>query len=287
MSQSTVCAVMLVNGRPEMVKRAIASFRAQTYERKRLLIWNTGEEWPVLRAQEYKDAIEKWGISEPRPDREAFHGATIGKLRNAANKYALAHYTTSDTRADIIAHWDSDDVSHPRRLEEQVALLEASGKMCVGYRELLFWDTRNFNAHIKGEWQTPAPGCENLGEAWLCRNHQANWAAGASLLYRRELWEQQPFDDAPHEDTRWMRTELVSRECLSVSSSEGRAAMKFSGATGQYAGIKPAEPCEPRMVCGIHASNTEGYDRAVMLRNPDVWRRAPEFDAYCERAMKL
>ena len=31
------------------------------------------------------------------------------------------------------------------------------------------------------------------------------------------------------------------------------------------------------MVCGIHGGNTEGYDRAAMLRNPDVWRRAQEF----------
>ena len=45
-SRPTVCCVMLVNGREAMVKRAIASFRAQTYERKRLLIVYSGDVYP-------------------------------------------------------------------------------------------------------------------------------------------------------------------------------------------------------------------------------------------------
>ncbi len=44
----TVACVMLVNGRPDMVKRAVASFRAQTYENSKLLIWDTGERGPSL-----------------------------------------------------------------------------------------------------------------------------------------------------------------------------------------------------------------------------------------------
>ena len=236
----TVCCVMLVDGREEMVKRAIASFDRQRYSNKSLHIQTVRpHDW--LRSYSHRyDCIP--GLA----------GKTIGAMRNCAN---------SRVKADLIAHWDSDDWSHSRRLEEQVALLEASGKECVGYRELLFWDTR-------GSWEIgDGPvRADPFHTAWIYRNHQANWAAGASFLYRRELWQQQPFDDAPHEDQRWWLTPRVSRNCLGVSV------------------ILPMEG--PRMVCGIHGSNSEAYDRAVMLRNPDVWRRAPEWDSYCERVMK-
>ena len=235
-----VSVVMLLSsGRDAMQVRARNSIQAQTYPNLELVALDTAP----------------------------YVGHTIGYIRNVANAYATG---------EMIAHADDDDISHPRRIEEQAALLLASGKQCVGYRELLFWDTRN-------KFPKSTIGGMPANEAWLYRNHQANWAAGASLLYRRELWERQPFDDAPHEDMRWMRTPLVSRECLSVGTHIPLLA-------GSEFGREPdphPRPAEPRIVCGIHASNTEGYDRAVMLRNPDVWRRAPEFDAYCERAMRL
>ena len=256
----TVCCVMLVNGRESMVRLAITSFMAQTYGPKRLIILDTGT--PPTDLDRY--AII-WEESAWHP---AWAGKTIGWLRNMANRIAWGTGI-----CDLIAHFDSDDFSHPRRLEEQVALLEASGKMCVGYRELLFWDTRPVGwPKGCGERAYADEELVSRPQAWIYRNHQANWAAGASLLYRRELWEQQPFDAAPHEDQRWMMTPAVSRECLSVSAISTRAGRDCPG--------------ESYMVCGIHGSNSEAYDRAVMLRNPDVWRRAPEFDSYCERAMK-
>jgi len=51
---------------------------------------------------------------------------------------------------------------------------------------------------------------------------------------------------------------------------------------------------EPRMICGIHgipgipgSGNTETYDRSVMSKETDVWRRSPEWDSYCARVMEL
>ena len=248
MSNPTVCCVMLVNGRPKMVKRAIAAFRAQTYAEKRLLIWDSS---PALTVDH-----EDWpgGIRHmPAPLPIA---ATIGALRNEANRYALADFdTATGVKVDAIAHWDSDDWSHPRRLEEQVALLEASGKQCVGYRELLFWDTR--------------AECTTAGEAWIYRNQDPRWAAGASFLYRRELWEQQPFENAPHEDQRWWLTPLVTRNCIGMygaTTSDG----------------------EPRMICQMHAGGTEQISRKVMADGGGgVWRRAPEWDQHCAQRMAL
>ena len=276
----TVCCVMLVNGRAAMVRRAIESFRAQTYEPKRLLIWDSSPSLTVDHADEYGRIHH---IPAPLPIK-----GTIGALRNEANAFSI------ETSTDLIAHFDSDDWSHCRRLEEQVALLEASGKECVGYRELLFWDTRGKTDTSQPNWMAVG----TMGESWIYRNHQANWAAGASFLYRRELWQQQPFDDAPHEDQRWWLTPLVSRNCLGVSSlsvpnvrreiietHESEVVRTFR--PGQWVITDGDIPCDPRMVCGIHGSNSEAYDRAVMLRNPDVWRRAPEFDSYCEEKMQL
>jgi cellulose synthase/poly-beta-1,6-N-acetylglucosamine synthase-like glycosyltransferase len=239
-----------------MVRRAIACFRAQRYERKRLLIWDTG----------YNPALELDQITSDlwydRPWRNL--GGTIGTLRNAANSLALSDTFSPDgSRVDLIAHFDSDDVSHPRRLEEQVALLEASGKMCVGYRECLFWDTRVKHASLGGTDVT-----SHVDEAWLYCQRDPRFAIGASMLYRRELWEQQPFPDVPHEDYRWWLTPLVSNNCVGVSSILG--------------------DFDPRMVCQIHGGNTETYDRATMLAGGGgMWSRAAASDTHCAEVMKL
>ena len=260
----TVCCVMLVNGREAMTRRAIASFRAQTYDAKRLMILDSARE-----CQRDTPYGELEATSVHMPD---LRGCTVGALRNAANWCAVDRFD-----ADLIAHWDSDDWSHPRRLEEQVALLESTGKMCVGYRDLLFWDTRPISVDdprcISAFQAIPGSSVETQNnEAWLYRNDDPRWAAGASFLYRRELWERQPFDDAPHEDQRWWLTPLVSSQCVGTSAL-----------------IAPRleDNDTPRMICQIHGANTEAYDREKMLAGAQVWRRAPEYDQLCAERMKL
>lgn len=209
-----VSVVTLNNGsRPEMLARAIACVGASTYQEIEHIVF----------------------------DSSPYKGRTIGYIRNIANACATG---------ELIAHADDDDTFHPDRLAEQVALMEFTGKQCVGYRELLFWDTR-----MASIWD----------EAWHYRYDDPRYAVGASLLYRRDLWERQPFDDAPHEDRRWLATSAVSATSWGVS----------------------AMSAEPRMVCGIHGSNTEAYDRAVMRRDFACWRRAPEWDKYCAERMVL
>jgi glycosyltransferase involved in cell wall biosynthesis len=267
MGEPLVVCVMLVDGREAMVRRAIASFRAQTYQRKRLLIVasdHSDNDVANATLMRHPDGVPRlaqticFGGShsfapfETIPDDIQLnvskpHYKTVGALRNFAGIGARAML------ADCIAHWDSDDWSHPWRLEDQITLLEDSGKMCVGYKEVLFWDTRNDHTS---------------DAAWLYCHPDPRWAAGASFLYRRELWEQQPFDDAPHEDQRWWLTPLVSNQCVGVSSLWPRRS-------------------EPRMVCQIHGQNTEAYDPLLMLAGSQVWKRAPEFDAHCAEVMCL
>ena len=241
----TACCILLVNGRDAMVRRAIACFRAQTYERKRLLILESHKN-----AFSFTPYGEMDATSVHMPD---MGGSTVGALRNAANWCAVDHFN-----AHLIAHWDSDDWSHPRRIEEQVALLEASGKQCVGFRGCLFWDTRQ---------RDDMPGGYRYNEAWLYRQDEPRYAIGASFMYCRELWEKHPFPDAPHEDRRWWLTPEVSNNCVGVLS------------------LMPME--DPRMVCQIHGANTEAYKRSDMLAGGGgVWKRAVEFDSYCASKMQ-
>lgn len=268
MSQPTVCAVMLVDGRQEMTRRAIASFRAQTYERKRLLIWDTGKK-PGVRLNDFSDPNIWYDRSSPQ--------STIGAMRNDANRIACYAGPLS---ADLIAYFDSDDWSHPCRLAEQVALLEASGKACVGYREVLFWDTRIVQIEVDpsrtGPDGTGVLGVvKSVGEAWIYRNPDPRWVCGASMMYRREAWEACPFDDAPGEDQLWWLKN--AEKCLGDVMPHPMLA-------------------DPRMICGIHGQNTEAYRRhdsalgkgdGMLSGGNGVWFRAPEWDEYAGRTMLL
>lgn len=256
MSKPTVCAVMLVNGRPEMTRRAIASFRAQTYERKRLLILDSGKK--AVKGTPYgeSNATTVW-----TPD---MCGATIGVLRNAANWCAVDHFN-----AGLIAHLDSDDYSSPRRLEEQVALLEASGKACVGFREVLFWDTRIETNLVNYQ------KASSRNEAWIYRNPDPRWVCGASMMMRREAWEACPFPDAPGEDQLWWLKNAA--KCLGVSSL-----------VSTNVDSDECDLSEPRLIAHMHGQNTEAYSRKDMLSGGGgVWFRAPEWDLYCGRTMLL
>ena len=208
-------------------------------------------------------------------DAAPYAGRTIGYIRNIANSCAAG---------ELIAHFDDDDWSYPRRIEEQVALLQASGKQCVGFRELLFWDTRCEACDPIDTATGASLHAENCppGEAWLYRNDDPRWVAGASMLYTREAWEACPFDDAPHEDQRWWMKN--ANKCVGISAIDSTRLEEFQ--SGDQIQRDAAGDMDPRMICGIHGGNTETYDRAAMLAGSQVWRSAPEWDKYCEEKMR-
>ena len=137
-----------------MAARAVRAFREQTYKNKRLLVFDTG--------QRDQPSPPDEGISYWHRPEWIGTTPTIGALRNVANGL---------TKADIIVTWDSDDVSHPNRIAEQVAHLQSSGADVVGYNELLFW-------------REP--------QAWLYKAPRGT-APGTSLCYKRSTWERKPF----------------------------------------------------------------------------------------------
>lgn len=280
MNQPTVAAIMLVNGREEMVNRAAECFERQTYENKRLLLWCTGEG--------FSGFTPPWALREdvmiPEVDAKACEGMTVGALRNLANKYASHHYVKSWKRPEIFVHWDSDDWSNPNRLAEQVALLQSSGKQAVGYRDLLFWQEPSQKDFIR---KTPREQArftrqeqerELYGEAWLYSNANQSYCLGTSLCYWREVWERRPFQHLPRakggtgEDVEFLR----GLDSLGVTSL-----FRESGPSGSG-----TDDMQPRMIASIHGDNTQFYG-SELLEESTSWKRVSDYDQVCRELMAL
>jgi hypothetical protein len=244
MAEPLVCAIMLTRDRPEMARRAVECFRAQTYEDKYLLVWNTGRE-KILSDEYFADQCE------PDLEVEELRGH-IGELRNAAVRLSGPCFAAVEDAFRIILHWDDDDWSHPDRIAEQVVLLQSSGADCVGYRDMLF--NRN-------------------GEAWLYENADSRFCLGTSLCYWRNTWERHPFSERNGANPRERgedREFIRGLKALGVSS------------LGDCVCHTPPKQHEPRMVARIHAGNAKHYPIEQLAKAGPNWRRAPEWDAYVE-----
>lgn len=255
MREPLVCAVLLTCDHPEMARRAIRSFRAQTYERKIMLVWDTGEQT----CSEYSDGHED-DTRHLWPD---LKGASIGTLRNYANQYAAHHYTTNDTRPEIFVHWKDRDWSHPNRIAEQVGLLQSSGADCVGYRSLVCWREKECAFCADPEGVAGAHCSCGDGQAWRYSHPSPYYALGASLCYWRETWWQRPFQDiSTGEDAKFI---------------EGR---RMSTENGMECGAQCAA-FGPAMIVGI------GDPSAEPACGLGHWQRLKEWDALCRERMTL
>jgi glycosyltransferase involved in cell wall biosynthesis len=263
MKQPLVCAVLLTKDRPAMAARAVRAFRAQTYQNKRIIILDTGKftEHSLLEVENG----EVHGFGELN--------LSIGKLRNIANGLA--------TKADILIHFDDDDVSHPNRIAEQVAHLQSSGADVAGYDEILFWrqlptvDTANAHpvgcpcGHCDGKGSVVCTAMIDLGAAWLYKNKLAK--AGSSFCYWRRVWESRPFPDLPRPERGGQGEDWEWAAGLNMERTSGICRQPCGG--------------EPRLICSIHGGNTlRGYDD---LKESANWKRVPEWDAYCRERMVL
>lgn len=253
-SEPLVLAVCLTADRHEMTARAVRCFHAQTYGNKKMFVLDTG-------VKEFSLHQEHRLYGEYMPNQRKL---SIGEFRNTANWYS----NDKCLNADIIAHWDSDDYSHPNRIAEQVALLQASGKQCIGYRDMLFWREADAPHHIAEE-PSSWDGCE----AWLYHNDDPRMCLGTSLCYWRSVWEAKPFPDQPRpgrasgEDHEWLR----DLDRMGVSSIVNPTRENQFGT--------------PRMIASIHSGNSsEQYADIARSHN---WKRVPEWDTFCRERMTL
>lgn len=259
---------MLVNGREAMVRRAVRAFQAQTYPRSRLLIYDTGPQ-PVFGVYpEYHASI----LYHHMP-----HAISIGALRNEAIEFAMIGATPAEL--DIIIHFDSDDWSHPNRIAEQVALLQASGKEAVGYREMLFWKEPGPIEMIDGSGWT-------VGAAWLYRSSNPRYCLGTSLCTWRRVWEQRPFPDLPKpgmkssEDALWlMGQDVRDGKVVQVGAPVDALGVDSLHSTADF-GLTD----EPRMIASYHGGNTSTQ---IWTGPQSPWVRVPQWDEHCRRTMAL
>lgn len=265
MSDIHVACIMLIADRRELGEKAVECFRRQTYENKSLVIFDTGKK--PFREKFQNGMPVNWWWENP-------YGRTIGELRNRA-----AEISTAKT-ADILVHWDSDDWSHPRRIEEQVKLLKDSRVECVGYSDMLFWDERKRCAgcsQVVGCQHRPSCPRQGIvsmasvysetphGEAWLWTGAR-NRPIGTSLCYWRRIWEAHPFAHLPKSDSIGEDVDFVRRsDCLANSS------------------LSPREL--PAMVARIHDGNTSSGYREI--ESSSSWKRVPSslFGTFCRRVM--
>ena len=161
-----VSCLMPTADRRRFVPRAIEHFLRQDHPHRELVIVDDGD-----------DAVADLVPDDPRIRYERTPRArTLGAKRNLAASLA---------RGTLLAHWDDDDWMADDRLTRQVAAL-GDADAC-GLSVVRFFDPVRGRAW-EYHWDETRP-----------------WAHGATLLYRRSLWERHPFPALDvGEDTRWV-----------------------------------------------------------------------------------
>lgn len=169
-SDPLICCICLdPGGRPDFTARAKRTFASQSYPEKTSMFVDT-----------------------------AGSKLTIGALRNGAVDVVLRKRP-----CDIIAHFDWDDWSAPDRLSIQLAHIQKCGKLAVGFRDMLMYETIHDRVYF---YQNPHP----------------HYTLGTSLFYKREAWEKCKFPDATPEDPRWRRD-------LGYDNFEGMSSLREDG----------------------------------------------------------
>src|SRR5580704_878778 len=164
-----VTCIMPTADRRRFVPAAIRLFLAQDYPNKELIILDDGS-----------DSVEDIIPTHPQicylrsNDRRS-----IGSKRNAACAVASGQ---------IILHWDDDDWYASWRVRYQVEMLESGDFDICGISRAFFVDTASHEA-----WEYVYP---RSTRPWVC---------GATLCYRKSLWERHRFADIKvGEDTRFI-----------------------------------------------------------------------------------
>jgi hypothetical protein len=201
-----------------------------------------------------------------------FHGkgTTVGVARNEGNAQA------AKIGAEVIAHFDDDDISAPARISDQVKLLVESGKQAVGYREMLFWSLVDHKFPTDRVFRGG-----RLGEAWLYRNTDPRYIISTSACYWRRTWEDKPFDDVPTGEVgRWIK----GLETLGVPGIGARFAKGLT-----YAAADEPLVEEPHMLATLHGGNTCPQHIFPAATNPDgslTWTRVSSWDERCRELLE-
>jgi glycosyltransferase involved in cell wall biosynthesis len=191
-----VSCIMPTANRRRFVPEAIRLFLSQDHAEKELIILDDGE-----------DAVADLIPDDPRIRylRQA-RGALLGAKRNRL---------CAEAKGELIAHWDDDDWYAPWRLSCQVAEIVGGGVDLCGLDRVLFFDPATQRA-----WEYVYPVSGGL------------WVYGATLCYRKSVWQRQPFPEiAVGEDTRFV-AELHGARVRGIAATEMYVGLIHAGNTG-------------------------------------------------------
>lgn len=128
-----ISCLMVTRGRAPQARLAIQSFLNQTWNERELVIVDDTPVQPGSRALE--EHVSSLADARIRYIQLPSRGQTLGDLRN---------FAVSKARGEFIAQWDDDDLSHPRRLEMQMASLQVfKADSAFLQRELIWWPAKN------------------------------------------------------------------------------------------------------------------------------------------------
>lgn len=120
-----ISCLMVTRDRPSLAALAIDCFRRQSYPNRELIVVDDSNETAL---EQHIASLEDRSIRYVR--RESM-GESLGELRNHAVELAKGAY---------VAQWDDDDLSHPRRLEIQMAAIRTlSTGAAFLLREFIWW----------------------------------------------------------------------------------------------------------------------------------------------------
>lgn len=146
--------IMPTRGRQALALKAVQCFKTQTYENRELIVLDDVD------ARSFPKGLRGHNIIyDCLPFR-----LSIAEKRNRCCQLA---------RGEVICHWDSDDWSAPRRIEDQIFILNAGLVSVVGYNSVTFFDERT-----------------NQGYRF---DRERRYAIGTSLCYLKSFWERNPF----------------------------------------------------------------------------------------------
>ncbi len=120
-----VSCLMLARHQTDMIQRAILCFQKQSYPVKELVIVDNRPE----------DSLAQW--LEQLADDRIIYVRPVDGNKSPAELWAIA---VEKANGAYVARWDDDDLSHPRRLEVQLAAIQVfQTEACFLERQQLWW----------------------------------------------------------------------------------------------------------------------------------------------------
>lgn len=124
-----ISCLMVTQRRAAQAKAAVQSFLNQTWKERELVILDDSPE--DFGSEALKEHLIMLADSRIHYKRLAPEGLPLGDLRNLA---------IGEAAGEFIAQWDDDDLSHPQRLEIQMAALEVmAADAAFLQRQLIWW----------------------------------------------------------------------------------------------------------------------------------------------------